>query len=105
MKKTRGLEKDQDQKRKDEYRVKPGRRIQTRRGAQDLVFLKSRWKSLTWEHWKMEIDSARSKDLSQKDKKTVSWQCWVGEIILEREDECLTRIVMMIGTGLTCEPN
>lgn len=38
MKKTRGLEKDQDQKRKDEDRGKAGRRIQTRRRAQHLVF-------------------------------------------------------------------
>lgn len=53
----------------------------------------------------MEIDSARSKDLSQKDKKTVSWKLRAGGIILEREDERLTRIGMMIGTGLTCEPN
>ena len=37
MKKTRGLEKDQDQKRKDEDRGKTGRRIQTRRRAQHLV--------------------------------------------------------------------
>lgn len=37
MKKTRGLEKDQDQERKDEDRGKTGRRIQTRRRAQHLV--------------------------------------------------------------------